>query len=46
MVSSGHSGFLHHQKLKKIWISLIIGSSDEGFRSRDERKSGLEKCKI
>jgi polyferredoxin len=22
----------------KVWISLIIGSSEGGFRSRDERK--------
>jgi hypothetical protein len=34
VVSSGHSGFLHHQNGK----ILIIGSSEGGFRSRDERK--------
>jgi hypothetical protein len=38
VVSSGHSGFLHHQNWKKVLISLIIGSSEGGFRSKDERK--------
>jgi hypothetical protein len=37
VVSSGHSGFLHHQN-GKVLISLIIGSSEGRFRSRDERK--------
>jgi hypothetical protein len=35
VVSSRQSGFLHHQN-GKILISLIIGSSEGGFRSRDE----------
>jgi hypothetical protein len=37
VVSCGHSGFLPH-KNGKILISLIIGNSEGGFRSRDERK--------
>jgi hypothetical protein len=41
VVSSGHSGFFHHQN-GKILISLIIGSSEGRFRSRDERM-GAEK---
>jgi hypothetical protein len=35
VVSSGHSGFLHNQ-------NLINGSSEGGFRSRDERKRAEE----
>jgi hypothetical protein len=37
--------FLPHQNGKKFLISLIIGSSDGGFRSRDEPKRA-EKCGI
>jgi hypothetical protein len=42
VVSSGHSGFLHHQNGKIISISLIIGSSEGGFKSREERKAGAK----
>jgi hypothetical protein len=46
VVSSGHSGVLPPSKLKKkILISLIIGSSEEGFRSRDE-ESGQKKSEV
>jgi hypothetical protein len=33
--SSGHSGFLHHQNGKNL---DKLGSSEGGFRSRNERK--------
>jgi hypothetical protein len=42
VVSSGHSGLLHHKKIEKILISLITGSSEEGFRSRN-KESGQKK---
>jgi hypothetical protein len=46
VVSSGHSGFLHHQNWEnKILISLISLSSEGGLRSRDE-ESGQNKCEI
>jgi hypothetical protein len=32
-------------KMEKILISLIIGSIERGFRSRDE-ESGQQKCEI
>jgi hypothetical protein len=43
VVSSGHSGFIHHPN-RKILKSLIIGSSKGGFRSRDD-ESGQKKVK-
>jgi hypothetical protein len=46
VVFSGHFGFLHHQNWgKKSLISLIVGSSEGGLRSRDE-ESGQNKCEI
>jgi hypothetical protein len=32
-------------KIEKILISLIIGSSEKGFRLRDEKKAGRKKLK-
>jgi hypothetical protein len=33
-------------KIEKVLISLIIGSSEGGFRSRDERKQAEKKSEI
>jgi hypothetical protein len=41
VVSSGHSGFLHHQ-IEQILISLIIGNSEGGFKPRDEWKQAAK----
>jgi hypothetical protein len=40
-VSSGHSGFLHHQNWKLL-ISSIIGSSEGGFRPRPDLSAFMD----
>jgi hypothetical protein len=49
---TGTGGFLRAlrfpplTKMEQILISLIIGSSEGGFRSTDERKRAEKKCEI